>query len=153
MSFNGLSKEYVEELRLAFGACDVKSNGTINVEELLDALHCLDYDNKTKVLYQAVKELNNEEIREKGLKFDDLIEKINSKLISQDKNELYHRLYDILTNENNNTNSITFDSLKNIIIHDLGSYMSDNEIQSIIDKIGKNNNEITFDDFCLKLQN
>jgi Ca2+-binding EF-hand superfamily protein len=153
MAFNGLSHDVIEDLREAFKLCDTDKTGVIRVEDLLDALHCLDYDQKTKVLYQAIKELNTDEIRLKGLKFDILIEKVNSKLISQDNKELMRRLYDILTNENDNPNSITFESLKNTIIHDLGSYMSDLEIEAVINKVGKNKKEITYEDFCLKLSN
>jgi Ca2+-binding EF-hand superfamily protein len=153
MAFNGLSPDTVEDLRAAFNLCDTNGSGVIRVEELLDALHCLDYDNKTRVLYQAIKELNTDEIRSSGLKFDTLIEKVNSKLYSQDEKQLLRRLYDILTNEVDNYNSITFESLKNTIIHDLGSYMSDTEIQAIVSSVGKNQKEITFEDFCLKLSN
>jgi Ca2+-binding EF-hand superfamily protein len=149
MAFNGLTQSQKDDLKLAFNCCDSKGTGAICVEELLDALHCLDYDNKTKVLYQAVKELNTEEVRANGLRFETLIEKIDSKLHSNDKKEQLQRLYDILTNENNNTKPLDFEHLKNIITHDLGSYMPDDDLYELIKRVGSNG-EVTFEDFCKK---
>lgn len=144
---SGLSNCQINALKVAFEHCDKEKSGRISVTALLEALHCLNYDDSSKVLFSAIKELDNESIREGGLSFEQLIQAVNNNLFSDDKikqSEIHFRLLQ------NNEGVIDKERIK-ALLHELSSYLSDEEIDQIIKNVSENKKEITLEDFTQKI--
>jgi Ca2+-binding EF-hand superfamily protein len=149
MSNNGLTNSQINAIKAAFENCDKNKTGKINISTLLDALHCLEYDNSSKLLFSSIKELNTEEINANGLTFDRLIESITNKLFSNDKTKQIEKQFNILRN-NENEGVIDNNRIKEIL-HEISSYLPDEEINLIINNTSSNQKEITLNDFTQKL--
>jgi Ca2+-binding EF-hand superfamily protein len=148
MSNNGLTNSQINAIKIAFDHCDKKQSGKINVEALLDALNCLEYDSKSKILFSAIKVLDTESVRENGLSYDQLLESINNKLFSDSKVKHIQSQFNLLRNSEhegtiNNTRI-------NEILKELSSYLPEEEINQIIKNTSKNQKEITLEDFIQK---
>jgi Ca2+-binding EF-hand superfamily protein len=149
MSNNGLTNSQINALKLAFDHCDKNKNGKINIATLLDALHCLDYDSKSIVLYSSIKDLDTETIREDGLTFEQLMNAINNKLFTDDNTKQIEKQFNLL--RNNEHEGIIDNSRIKEILHEISRYLPEDEINQIIKHISKNEKEITLNDFTQKL--
>ena len=149
MSNNGLTNSQINAIKAAFEHCDKNKTGKINISTLLDALHCLGYDNSSKVLFSSIKELDTEEVRTNGLSFEQLMESITNKLFSSDKTKQIEKQFNLLRN-NENEGVIDNNRIKEIL-HEISSYLPDEEINQIIKNTSLNQKEITLNDFTQKL--
>jgi Ca2+-binding EF-hand superfamily protein len=149
MSNNGLTNSQINAIKLAFDHCDKNKTGKINIKTLLDALHCLNYDNSSRILFSAVKELDTEIVQQNGLTFEQLIDSITNKLFSNDKSKQLEKQFNLLRNSDNE--GVIDDNRIKEILHEISRYLPDDEISQIIKNTTSNQKEITLVDFTQKL--
>jgi Ca2+-binding EF-hand superfamily protein len=144
---SGLASSQINALKVAFDHCDKEKNGRISVAGLLDALHCLSYDINSKVLYSAIKELDNDNLKQEGVSFEQLLQAVSNKLFTDDKTKQIEKQFDLLMN---NEGVIDKERIKTIQ-HEISRYLPDEEIDNIIKTVSSDEKEITLDNFTQKL--
>ena len=101
-------------------------------------------DEKYPVVFDLISQFDSGEYKN-GMKFEQLIEEIDKKLADRDSEEALDRIFQYYL-ESPNKQTINAQDIKRLS-NELGEEMDDEQAKRIFNKICKNGNELTFDEF------
>ena len=135
---SNLTEEEIEEIKEAFDLFDADGSGTIDPNEVQDAMDLLCDDPGSTVfrLLKGISKLNRK------LTFDEFIGYVDDQLGDKKSRQGIENIFKLFTDSA--TISIN-DMVK--ISRELGEAMSVEDIEASIRKISANKNEVTLDDF------
>ena len=141
---NGLTEDEVLEIKEAFDLFDTDHSGTIDTDELKQALGNLGIDAKNQTLQNMMNDIDKNQSG--TIDFDVFIEMMTAKMSDKDTPEDLRKVFDLFIGDDT-ADKIELKHLKRVA-KELGENMSDDELQEMIvradtDKDGK----VSFDEF------
>ena len=141
---NGLTEDEVMEIKEAFDLFDTDHSGTIDTDELKQALGNLGIDAKNQTLQNMMNDIDKNQSG--TIDFDEFIEMMTAKMSDKDTPEDLRKVFDLFIGDDN-ADKIELKHLKRVA-KELGENMSDDELNEMIvradtDKDGK----VSFDEF------
>ena len=141
---NGLTEDEVLEIKEAFDLFDSDHSGTIDTEELKQALSNLGIDAKNQTLQNMMNDIDKNQSG--TIDFDEFIEMMTAKMSDKDTREDLEKVFQLFIGDDN-TDKIDIRHLKRVC-KELNENMSDEELNEMIvradsDRDGK----VTFEDF------
>ena len=141
---NGLTEDEVLEIKEAFDLFDSDHSGTIDTEELKQALGNLGIDAKNQTLQNMMNDIDKNQSG--TIDFDEFIEMMTAKMSDKDTREDLEKVFELFIGDDN-TDKIDIRHLKRVC-KELNENMSDEELNEMIvradsDRDGK----VTFEDF------
>ena len=141
---NGLTEDEVLEIKEAFDLFDTDHSGTIDTDELKQALGNLGIDAKNQTLQNMMNEIDKNQSG--TIDLDEFIEMMTAKMSDKDTPEDLRKVFDLFIGDDT-ADKIELKHLKRVA-KELGENMSDDELNEMIvradtDKDGK----VSFDEF------
>ena len=141
---NGLTEDEVLEIKEAFNLFDTDHSGTIDTDELKQALSNLGIDAKNQTLQNMMNDIDKNQSG--TIDFDEFIEMMTAKMSDKDTPEDLRKVFDLFIGDDT-ADKIELKHLKRVA-KELGENMSDDELNEMIvradtDKDGK----VSFDEF------
>ena len=130
------------ELKQAFDLYDHDGSQTINIKECLDGLKLVDFDKTNPILYDIIKDLENEET----CSWPKFAFHIYNCITDRNTDEGLRTLFDLFIDDPEK-DTITLETFKRIC-KDVGDNVSDEELKNILEITTQSGNDISFDDFC-----
>ena len=141
---NGLTEDEVLEIKEAFDLFDTDHSGTIDTDELKQALSNLGIDAKNQTLQNMMNDIDKNQSG--TIDFTEFIELMTAKFSDKDTPEDLRKVFDLFIGDDT-ADKIELKHLKRVA-KELGENMSDDELNEMIvradtDKDGK----VSFDEF------
>ena len=141
---NGLSEDEVIEIKEAFDLFDSDHSGTIDTEELKQALSNLGIDAKNQTLQNMMNDIDKNQSG--TIDFNEFIELMTAKFSDKDTPEDLRKVFDLFIGDDT-ADKIEFKHLKRVA-KELGENISDEELNEMIvradtDRDGK----VSFEEF------
>ena len=141
---NGLTEDEVLEIKEAFDLFDTDNSGTIDTEELKQALTNLGIDAKNQTLQNMMNDIDKNQSG--TIDFNEFIELMTAKISDKDTPEDLKKVFYLFIGDDD-TDKIELKHLKRVA-KELGENMSDDELNEMIvradtDKDGK----VSFEEF------
>ena len=141
---NGLTEDEVLEIKEAFDLFDSDHSGTIDTEELKQALGNLGIDAKNQTLQNMMNDIDKNQSG--TIDFDEFIEMMTAKMSDKDSRKDLENIFELFIGDDN-TDKIDIRHLKRVA-KELGENMTDDELNEMIvradtDKDGK----VSFEEF------
>ena len=141
---NGLTEDEVLEIKEAFDLFDTDHSGTIDTDELKQALGNLGIDAKNQTLQNMMNDIDRNQSG--TIDFDEFIEMMTAKMSDKDTREDLEKVFELFLGDDN-SDKIDIRHLKRVC-KELNENMSDDELNEMIvradsDRDGK----VTFEDF------
>ena len=141
---NGLTEDEVLEIKEAFDLFDTDNSGTIDTEELKQALTNLGIDAKNQTLQNMMNDIDKNQSG--TIDFDEFIQMMTAKMSDKDTPEDLRKVFYLFIGDDN-ADKIELKHLKRVA-KELGENMSDDELNEMIvradtDKDGK----VSFEEF------
>ena len=138
-----LNEEQVRRIRRVFNIYADRS-GIAKPSDILEGMREAGVDEKYPVVFDLISQFDSGEYKN-GMKFEQLIEEIDKKLADRDSEEALDRIFQYYL-ESPNKQTINAQDIKRLS-NELGEEMDDDQAKRIFNKISKNGNELTFDEF------
>ena len=145
MSFNNISEENIEKIKNAFDLYDSKGEGIFYPKEFKSMMETTGLHEKEFFIYSIINELDTEESEKNGVTFEQLMKEIDDKLGNKNTKEGIRRIFELFKDEKKK-DKITLLSLKKAG-NKYGYKLTNEQYKLLIEKAGKNGNEIDFEDF------
>ena len=141
---NGLTEDEVMEIKEAFDLFDTDHSGTIDTDELKQALSNLGIDAKNQTLQNMMNDIDKNQSG--TIDFDEFIQMMTAKMSDKDTPEDLRKVFDLFIGDDD-ADKIELKHLKRVA-KELGENMSDDELNEMIvradtDKDGK----VSFEEF------
>ena len=141
---NGLTEDEVLEIKEAFDLFDTDHSGTIDTEELKQALSNLGIDAKNQTLQNMMTDIDTNQSG--TIDFDEFIQMMTAKMSDKDTPEDLRKVFELFIGDDD-ADKIELKHLKRVA-KELGENMSDDELNEMIvradtDKDGK----VSFEEF------
>ena len=141
---NGLTEDEVIEIKEAFDLFDSDHSGTIDTEELKQALSNLGIDAKNQTLQNMMNDIDKNQSG--TIDFNEFIELMTAKMTDKDTPEDLRKVFDLFIGDDT-ADKIEFKHLKRVA-KELGENISDEELNEMIvradtDRDGK----VSFEEF------
>ena len=141
---NGLTEDEVIEIKEAFDLFDSDHSGTIDTEELKQALSNLGIDAKNQTLQNMMNDIDKNQSG--TIDFNEFIELMTAKFSDKDTPEDLRKVFDLFIGDDT-ADKIEFKHLKRVA-KELGENISDEELNEMIvradtDRVGK----VSFEEF------
>ena len=134
IDFNGLKQ--------AFDLYDHDKSEKINIKECLDGMKLVNFDKTNPILYDIIKDLENEE----WCTWPKFAFHVYNCITDRNTDEGLRTLFDLFIDDPEK-DSITLETFKRIC-KDIGDSVSDEELKNILEITTQSGNDISFDDFC-----
>mmetsp|Transcript_14411 Transcript_14411/g.27085 ORF Transcript_14411/g.27085 Transcript_14411/m.27085 type:complete len:160 (-) Transcript_14411:758-1237(-) len=140
----GITEEDIEELRQAFNLFDTDGNGTIDPNELREAMINLGIENKNHIIYQIIGDIDKS--GSGSIDFEEFLDLMTMKVGGDtDSREDMEKVFNLF--DDDRTGYITIQNLKRVA-KDLGEEMSDAELLEMIERADSDKDgQICFEDF------
>lgn len=138
-----LNEEQVRKIRRVFNIYADRS-GIAKPSDILEGMREAGVDEKYPVVFDLISQFDSGDYKN-GMKFEQLIEEIDKKLADRDSEEALDRIFQYYL-ESPNKQTINAQDIKRLS-NELGEEMDDEQAKRIFNKICKNGNELTFDEF------
>ena len=141
---NGLTEDEVLEIKEAFDLFDTDHSGTIDTDELKQALGNLGIDAKNQTLQNMMNDIDKNQSG--TIDFDEFIEMMTAKMSDKDTREDLEKVFELFIGDDT-ADKIELKHLKRVA-KELGENMSDDELNEMIvradtDRDGK----VSFEEF------
>ena len=130
------------ELKQAFDLYDHDGSQTINIKECLEGLKLVDFDKTNPILFDIIKDLENEE----ACSWPKFAFHIYNCITDRNTDEGLRTLFDLFIDDPEK-DTITLETFRRIC-KDVGDNVSDEELRNILEITTQSGNDISFDDFC-----
>ena len=130
------------ELKQAFDLYDHDGSQTINIKECLEGLKLVDFDKTNPILFDIIKDLENEET----CSWPKFAFHIYNCITDRNTDEGLRTLFDLFIDDPEK-DTITLETFRRIC-KDVGDNVSDEELKNILEITTQSGNDISFDDFC-----
>ena len=138
----GLSEEEVMEIKEAFDLFDAEGKGYIEPRELRDAMQSLGLDERSKIIYEMISEIDEETDR---LDFKEFLNLMTARMSEKDSREDIKKIFKLF--DEDSKGYITAANLKKLS-KDLGEATDDLELQEMIERADADGDgRVTFEDF------
>ena len=142
---NGLTEDEVLEIKEAFDLFDTDHSGTIDTDELKQALGNLGIDAKNQTLQNMMNDIDKNQSG--TIDFDEFIEMMTAKMSDKDTREDLEKVFRLFIGDDDKADKIELKHLRRVA-KELNENMSDDELQEMInradtDKDGK----VSFEEF------
>ena len=138
-----LNEEQVRRIRRVFNIYADRS-GIAKPSDILEGMREAGVDEKNPVVYDLISQFDSGDYKN-GITFDQLIEEIDKKLADRESEEAIERIFQYYL-EGPNKQTINTQDIKRLA-NEIGEDMDDDQAKRIFNKISKNGNELTFDEF------
>ena len=138
-----LNEEQVRRIRRVFNIYADRS-GIAKPSDILEGMREAGVDEKNPVVYDLISQFDSGDYKN-GITFDQLIEEIDKKLADRESEEAIERIFQYYL-EGPNKQTINAQDIKRLA-NEIGEDMDDDQAKRIFNKISKNGNELTFDEF------
>ena len=138
-----LNEEQVRKIKRVFNIYADRS-GIVKPSDILEGMREAGVDEKYPVVFDLISQFDSGDYKN-GMKFEQLIEEIDKKLADRDSEEALDRIFQYYL-ESPNKQTINAQDIKRLS-NELGEEMDDEQAKRIFNKICKNGNELTFDEF------
>ena len=132
----------LSELKQAFDLYDHDGSQRIRIKECLEGLKLVDFDKTNPILYDIIKDLENEEF----CSWPKFAFHVYSCITDRNTDEGLRTLFDLFIDDPEK-DTITLDTFRQIC-KDVGDNVSDEELKNILEITTQSGNDISFDDFC-----
>jgi len=132
----------LSELKQAFDLYDHDGSQRIRIKECLEGLKLVDFDKTNPILYDIIKDLENEEF----CSWPKFAFHVYSFITDRNTDEGLRTLFDLFIDDPEK-DTITLDTFRKIC-KDVGDNVSDEELKNILEITTQSGNDISFDDFC-----
>ena len=126
---NGLTEDEVQEIKEAFDLFDQDGSGTIDTEELKQALSNLGIDAKNQTLQNMMADLDSD--KSGKIDFDEFINMMTAKMSDRDTEEDLKKVFKLFLGDDDKADTISLKHLKRVA-RELNENMSDEELQEMI---------------------
>ena len=130
------------ELKIAFDLYDHDKTEKINIKECLDGMKLVNFDKTNPILYDIIKDLENNE----WCTWPKFAFHVYNCITDRNTDEGLRTLFDLFIDDPEK-DTITLDTFKRIC-KDIGDSVSDEELKNILEITTQSGNDISFDDFC-----
>ena len=138
----GLSEDEIMEIKEAFDMFDTEERGYINPKELKEAMQSLGLDERNRVIYEMISNIDEEVER---LDFKEFLELMTARLSEKDSREDIKKVFKLF--DEDSKGYITIANLKRVT-KDLGEATDDIELQEMIERADADGDgRVTFEDF------
>jgi Ca2+-binding EF-hand superfamily protein len=126
---NGLTEDEVLEIKEAFDLFDSDKSGTIDTEELKQALQNLGIDAKNQTLQNMMSDLDKD--KSGKIDFDEFIDMMTAKMSDRDTEEDLRKVFRLFLGDDEKADKIALKHLKRVA-RELNENMSDEELNEMI---------------------
>ena len=138
-----LTEEQLEEIKLAFDLFDKDGSGSIDINELRDAMKALGVYLPRDKVKSLMKEIDTD--GSGSVEFDEFLNLMKDKLKSRNQEEELRKTFRIY--DEDDSGKISFEDLKRVA-QELDAKTTDDEIQGMIDEADRDNDGlVTLEDF------
>ena len=130
------------DLKKAFDLFDHDGSQKIRIQECLEGMKSVNFDQTNPILYDIIRDLEGEE----WCSWPKFAFHVYSCITDRNTDEGLRTLFDLFIDDPNK-DTITFDTFKRIC-NEVGENMSDEELKNILEITTQSGNDISFDDFC-----
>ena len=141
---NGLTEDEVLEIKEAFDLFDSDHSGTIDTEELKQALSNLGIDARNQTLQNMMNDIDKNQSG--TIDFDEFIEMMTAKMSDKDTPEDLRKVFDLFIGDDT-ADKIEFKHLKRVA-KELGENISDEELNEMIVRADTDRDDkVSFEEF------
>lgn len=141
---NGLTEDEVNEIKEAFDLFDSDKSGSIDTEELKNALRSLGIDAKNQTLTNMLSDLDKN--GNNTIEFDEFIDMMTAKMSDKDTKEDLRKVYYLFTGDES-SDGISFNDLKRVA-NELNEQIKDDELREMITRADTNKDDkVSFEEF------
>ena len=137
-----LPKIDLTELKQAFDLYDTEGTQQIKIKDCLDGMKMVNFDKTNPVLFDIIKELENEEY----CSWPKFAFHVYNSITDRNTDQGLRTLFDLFIDDPEK-DTITLDTFRKIC-KDVGDNVSDEELKNILEITTQSGNDISFDDFC-----
>ena len=138
----GLGEDEIMEIKEAFDLFDTDDKGFINPKELKDAMQSLGLDERSKIIYEMISNIDEETDR---LDFREFLDLMTARMSEKDSREDIKKVFKLF--DEDSKGYITVANLKRVS-KELGEGMDDIELQEMIERADADGDgRVTFEDF------
>ena len=138
----GLTEDEIMEIKEAFDLFDTDNKGYIEPRELKEAMQSLGLDERSKIIYEMISDIDEETDK---LDFKEFLNLMTARMSEKDSKEDIKKVFKLF--DEDSKGYITIANLKKIS-KDLGEGMDDIELQEMIERADADGDgRVTFEDF------
>ena len=138
----GLTEDEIMEIKEAFDLFDAEERGYIEPKELKDAMASLGLDERSKIIYEMISNIDDETDR---LDFREFLDLMTARMSEKDSKEDIKKVFRLF--DEDSKGYINISNLKRVA-KDLGENMDDIELQEMIERADADGDgRVTFEDF------
>ncbi len=139
----GLSADEVEEIKEAFDIFDADQNGTISVNELLNAMKSLGFDSKNPAIYKMIADFDADD--NGVISFDEFLDMMTARISDRNTRDDLRRVFNLF--DDDRKGSISVDDLRRVA-RELGEEISEEELREIVQRADLDGDkQLSFEDF------
>ena len=117
-------------------------NGIVNLNNMVIAMKELKFDESEPIVYDLMAELEQE--TNKGITYDEFIEKLTAKLQDRESQRATERVYELFVEDPKGT--LNYQVLKKVA-NEIGDETPDEDLQRLIKNGSANGTDISYDEF------
>ncbi len=129
-------------LKQAFDLYDHDGTQKIRIQEAIDGMQSVKFDQTNPVLYEIIEEMNENE----WVSWPKFASHVWGRVTDRNTDEGLRTLFDLFI-DNPKQDTITFETFKRIC-NEVGENMSDEEMRNILEVTTNSGKDISFEDFC-----
>ena len=142
---NGLTEDEVMEIKEAFDLFDSNKSGSIDTEELKQALQSLGIDAKNQTLTNMIADIDKN--NNGDIDFDEFIDMMTAKMSDKDTREDLRKVYELFLGDDEGADGIEIKHLKRVA-KELNESIKDDELNEMIIRADTNKDgKVDFDEF------
>ena len=139
----GLSADEIEEIKEAFDIFDPEGTGSIQVQELLNAMKTLGFDTKNRAIFQMIADFDDN--GNGTIEFEEFLDMMTARISDRNTKEDLKRVFNLF--DDDRSGEIRVDHLKRVA-RELGEEISEEELREIVQRADLDgDSKLTFDDF------
>ena len=139
----GLSADEIEEIKEAFDIFDPEGTGSIQVEDLLNAMKTLGFDVKNPAIYKMIADFD--ESGNGAIEFEEFLDMMTARISDKNTKDDLRRVFNLF--DDSRSGEIKVEDLRRVA-RELGEEISEEELKEIVQRADLDgDSKLTFEDF------